>query len=277
MKVKTLLLILLGIPIGCFAHEKKDQVKNKKGTFSFYWGYNRSFFSKTNIHFNGPNYDFTLYDVKGTDRPTPLSLTYINPTTISIPQYNYRLSYFINDRFAISLGMDHMKYVMKQNQLARISGIITPEASQTFQGSYLNDEIKITPDLLQFEHTDGFNLVTVDGEYLLPLPVKMGKNFKSYFNMGIGGIWIVTKTNVKVMGEGLDNDFHVAGFSMAAKMGPRIEYKNKLFILGEIKGGYATLPSVLIKNEAPNIGDHNLSYLQYYFALGINFSLKKKH
>ena len=31
----------------------------------FYWGYNRSIYSKTDIHFHGPGYDFTVYDATG--------------------------------------------------------------------------------------------------------------------------------------------------------------------------------------------------------------------
>jgi hypothetical protein len=41
-----------------------------------------------------------------------------------------------------------------------------------------------------------------------------------------------------------------------------------------LKGGYATIPSVLIKNAAPEIGDHNLMFLEYYVVAGVNFMVK---
>ena len=93
------------------------------------------------------------------------------------------------------------------------------------------------------------------------------------WDFGIGGIWIVTKTKVKVLGDGLDNDFHVAGFTLIGKTGPRLTYKKKIFLSGEIKSGYASLPSVLIKNSEPEIGDHNLLFFEYYVVAGINFRL----
>lgn len=72
------------------------------------------------------------------------------------------------------------------------------------------------------------------------------ENLRFLWNFGFGGVWVVTKTNVKVLGEGLDNDFYLAGYTFTGKSGPRVEFKKHLFILGEVKGGYASLPSVLI-------------------------------
>ena len=162
-----------------------------------------------------------------------------------------------------------MKYVMTQGQQARISGIITEAASEQYAGIYLNDLIEVNRDLLVFEHSDGFNLVTIEFEYLQPF--FSGKKLAVQWNVGMGGIWVVTKTRVKVFGDGLDNDFHVAGFAFAGKTGPRIEWNERFFLLAECKSGYASLPSVLIKNDSPELGDHNLSFLEYYIAVGVNF------
>ncbi len=252
------------------------QENEKKGSFYLYWGYNRSFFSETNLHFNGPDYDITFYDIKGTDRPTKFGWVYINPTTITIPQYNFRIGYFLTNRFVLSFGIDHMKYVVTKHQETIISGVISPNISDKYEGSFLNEPIILDPDLLIFEHTDGFNLVSFDVEYLQPIKLKLHKKISINWNTGIGGIWIATKTNVRVLNDGLDNDFHTAGYTLIAKTGPRIEYKNRLFFLGELKGGYASLPSVLIKNSEPKLGDHNLSFLEYYFAVGVNFKFKRK-
>ena len=170
--------------------------------------------------------------------------------------------------------MDHLKYVVEQHQPTTLSGVIMEEASGTWAGSYLNTPIDLSPDLLTFEHTDGFNLVSLDFEYLHPLASVWEDRVQFLWNTGVGGIWVVTKTDVRVMGDGLDNDFHVAGFTMAAKTGPRIEFKHRFFALAEVKTGYASLPSVLIKNAEPEIGDHTLTFLEYYIAMGVNFRVR---
>lgn len=275
---KALLLALLSL---LFAREAFSQTpytppEGKKGSLYLYWGYNRSWYSRSNLHFTGPAYDFTVYDVTAQDRPTPFGAVYFKPSTFTIPQYVYRLGYHVTDRFAISGGLDHMKYVMDPGQATTLSGVITEEASPTYQGAYLHHPISLTDDFLQFEHTDGLNLVSLEFEYLMPLFRVLRGQVSAYWNVGTGGIWMVTKTNVKVLGDGLDNDFHVAGYTLAGKTGPRIEFRDRYFVLSEIKGGYASLPAVLIKNSEPEIGDHNFNYLEWYLAAGVNIRIRRK-
>lgn len=272
----TFLLLLLVFPFHTQAQTPElPGLGEKKGTLFFYWGYNRSWFSESNLHFTGPDYDFTLYDLKATDRPTPFGKKYFKLSTFTIPQYNYRLGYHINDRLVISGGIDHMKYVIEPIQPTTISGVIKNGISGNYGGAYLNEAIDLHPDLLQFEHTDGLNLVSLDFEYLQPLFAAWKNRLSFYWNTGFGGFWMVAKTRAIVLGDGLDNDFHVAGYSMAAKTGPRIEFKSRVFLQTELKGGYASLPSVLIKNEDRPIADQNLSYLEWNVVLGVNLRLKR--
>jgi hypothetical protein len=277
LRIVYLFFVLLSSGFESFGQSDASLwTNNKKGSFYFYWGYNRSVFSKSNLHFNGPHYDFTVYNLTGSDRPSKFGTVYFNPALLSIPQYNYRLGYFITNSFLISFGMDHMKYVVDQNQMTKISGVISPEASEKYAGTYINQPIQLKEDLLMFEHTNGFNFVGFDFEFQQPFAQAFQHKILFLWDIGIGGIWIVTKTDVRVMGDGLDNDFHVAGYAMAAKTGPRFEYKKHFFLAAELKGGYATLPSVLIKNAAPEIGDHNLGFLEYYIVAGTNFRIKKQ-
>ncbi len=273
MKISRLSIVVF-ILMGCLKLDGQESDISKKGAMYFYWGYNRSTYSLTNLHFNGPEYDFTLYELKGRDRPTKFGWGYFNPSRLTIPQYNLRAGYYLTDRITISLGTDHMKFILEENQRTRMSGVITAVASEKYEGSYLNEPINLENDLLQFEHSDGFNFASIDLAYLIPLYKK--HKFSVLLNVGIGGIWIITKTKVKVFNEGLDNDFHIAGYAGAGKIGPRIVYNNRFFLLWEVKGGYASLPSVLIKNSDPEIGDHNLSFLESYIAVGANFKIKKR-
>jgi hypothetical protein len=97
--------------------------------FSLYWGYNRAQFSASSIHFTGADYDFILHDVLAKDKPEAFTLNnYFNPKNIWIPQYNYRVGWFFNDRWSFSLGLDHMKYVVVQGQQVALNGTIAPLA-----------------------------------------------------------------------------------------------------------------------------------------------------
>lgn len=255
----------------------KDSTDTSKGKFYAYWGYNRSKFTKSTIHFSGPEYDFTLFDVTASDRPSPFSFRqYFHPAKFSIPQYNYRLGYRINKNWGISGGLDHMKYVVDQGQEVRISGVISETLSPKYAGAFLNETIIIASDFLQYEHSDGLNLLTLDFEYLFYFGKTKNDKIKIKLNTGIGGIWVVTKTNIKILGEGIDNDFHVAGFALAGKIGPRIEFADRFFIASEFKSGYMAVPDVLIENSAPKYADQTIIFFEYYVAAGALFRFGKK-
>lgn len=254
----------------------QPKFQNKTGSIYFYWGYNRSIYSTSDLHFSGPNYDFTVYDATASDRPTNPSLVYVNPLKFTIPQFNVRMGYFITKHIAASLGYDHMKYVMDQGQERLISGIITEEASSEYAGTYLQKPIVLSKDFLVFEHSDGLNVISTDLEYMIPLCTLFNDRLTLRWNSGIGGIWVLTRTDVRVMGDGINNDFKFSGYSMQIKTGPRLELKDRLFFLTEMKGGYASLPSVPIKNGAPEAADHNFGFLEFYFATGVYFRAKRK-
>ncbi len=256
-------------------NEWKEAASNK-GQFYIYFGYNRSVYSNSDIHFTGRDYDVTFYDLKASDRPTKFSFgNYFTPESFTVPQYNVRIGYFITDRFHISFGTDHMKYVINQYQQARISGVVSSNASAHYAGTYLNDTITLSTDVLRFDHTNGLNFMSLDVEYLQPIANIYRKKIWLKWNFGLGGLWVITRTDVKIFEDGVNNDFHLSGYALAAKTGVRIEFWKYIFLAYEVKGGYMTLPDVPINNSAPKHADHNFSFFEYYGMLGLQIPLNK--
>lgn len=111
---KLIVLISLFLSLITFAQEedKEKYTSSNKGKFYISWGGNRETFSQSDIRFKGENYDFTIKNASARDKPKGWHIDYINPTRITIPQTNFKLGYFINDHYSISLGEDHMKYVL---------------------------------------------------------------------------------------------------------------------------------------------------------------------
>lgn len=164
-----------------------------------------------------------------------------------------------------------MKYVMENGQTAEVSGVITTNASEKYAGTYLKKPMRIDADFLKFEHTDGLNLVSIDVEHYLPLWHSKKGKCRLDATLGTGGIWIVPRSDLRVFGRGLNNDFHVAGYTWTGKTGVRFNALKRFFIQAETRGGYISLPSVLVANEAPDIADHNFSFLEFSVVLGIYF------
>ena len=245
--------------------------------FYFYWGYNRASFARSDIHLAGREYDFTLYDVAARDRPTKFNFkTYFNPTSISIPQYNYRLGFFLTRRIAVSVGVDHLKYVVVHDQTVFMSGVIDEQVSRRYAGSYLRRPIRLSADFVRFEHTDGLNLVNLDLEYHLPVLQLAHPHLALHLLVGLGGVWVVPRTDARIFGYGLNNNFHLAGYSLAGKTGLRLYVLKRLFLMVETKAGYISLPNILLRNEQPERADQNIFFWEKMGAVGLDFNLGRR-
>lgn len=252
-----------------------QQSIKQKGEFFFYWGYNRSAFTSSDIHFQGDNYDFTLSDVQASDRPSKVELDpYLHIEKFTVPQYNYRLGYFLSDRISISLGMDHMKYVMDHGQKVNISGFI--DTDDEYQGEFSNEGVVIGNNFVYLEHSDGLNNLSIEADYWLPVWQSNNEKFGLQFMAGLGLGMYIPKTLVEVMGERLDNRFHVAGWGLSSKAGFRTTFFTHFFYEMSAKTGYVWLPNVLTTELGSAEANHHFGWFQVYGAFGISIPLNRK-
>ena len=85
MQKLTLPLLMLLLSISAEAQLFKLS-KPQFGGMYFQWGYNRDWYTKSDIHFrDGSNYDFVIYDVVAKDKPD-FSYWKEHPLDITIPQ-----------------------------------------------------------------------------------------------------------------------------------------------------------------------------------------------
>ncbi len=240
--------------------ENKPEQKKGKGTFYFIWGYNKDWFSKSDLHFVDhitDNYDFTLYGVKADDR---IGLSKIFNNDISIPQYVYRFGYYFNDKhnLGIELNFDHAKYIMIQDQRVHIKGNI--------HGETMDKDTILQPDFLKFEHTNGANFMMVN--LLKRTKFFQSKNQKHVLNYvlkpGVG--IVIPKTDVTLFGTRRDNVFHIAGYIMGLDGELRYEFGKHLFAETGFKGCFANYTNVLTLGEAR--ANHHFFSLEFLFAAG---------
>jgi cytochrome c1 len=278
VKTKLLSFLLLVISANIYAQETVNPEKytsHNKGKFYFFWGGNRESFSKSDIHFTGDNYDFTLYDVAAHDKPKGWHIDYFNPTRITIPQTNLRIGYFINDHYNISIGVDHMKYVMYQDRAVDYSGYYPNEG--TYGETLPNGQILLTEDFLTYEHTDGLNYINtefcrvddISKWFNLPNTDK----FQINLTEGLGVGFLYPKTNAKLLGNERHDDFHISGYGVSAKAGLNFTFFKHFFLQAEIKGGYIDMNDIrTTKNNSDKASQHFL-FLQRIIAFGGIFKI----
>jgi hypothetical protein len=161
MKILTVLLLALSVS-AAFGQVRSHKKKNSTaaGTLYFYWGYNRSYYTHSTIRFVGPEYDFKMRGVAASDRPDKFDpAVYFNPTTITVPQYNARIGYYFTDKWSLSFGVDHFKYVMNDRNDVLLDGFIGMSADSSMAGNYSDESFITDRDRFHYENTNGCNFL----------------------------------------------------------------------------------------------------------------------
>ncbi|MCZ4225057.1 hypothetical protein [Pedobacter rhodius] len=256
-------------------NKRKD---SRKGDFYFHWGYNSSWYGKSDIRFQGPNYDFTLKDVVAHDRQSKLSWDYLNPALITVPQYNIRVGYFIKDNYSISVGWDHMKYVMDIPQTVAITGYIGSNISQeqvstgTMAGNYNGQLINVKESMLTFEHTDGFNYANVEVERYDDIWVAPSGNTSLTLETGLGGGMIVPRSDVRLFGLGRNNHWNIAGYGLSAKVGLKFYVWKNIYLQNTTKVGTTNLKTIHTTGwDEYDKASQKINYLENLWVIGVQF------
>jgi hypothetical protein len=121
--INVFILLLLASPLFSQSQEKP---KERKGEFYFSWGYNKEWYTRSNVKVNQPslNNNYQLKSVRSHDHPGWDEGLFSTP--ISIPQYNYRIGYFFNRKkgLAFEINFDHTKHIIQDGQEVKISGTL---------------------------------------------------------------------------------------------------------------------------------------------------------
>ena len=256
---------------------------SRKGTFFGEWGYNRSAYLNSAIQFIGPGYDFTLSNVSAKDAPTPLSEfnKYVNPALFSIPQFNFHVGYFVKENLSISVGWDHMKYVMVNNQTAPITGFISSSVSlpaqavnPTYVGTFDHQNMQVSSaDFLTFEHTDGFNYASVELEHYKPI-WSYGNQSLDWVN-GAGVGLVVPRSDVRLFSLGKNHFWNVAGAGASLKTGLRMNFSKRIFFEAMVKTGYTRLWDIRTTGRSVDHAEQAILFGEFSGSLGICFGGRK--
>ncbi len=255
------------------SYAQENNFKKNSSNFYMYWGWNRGWFTDSDINFKGDNYDITLNDIKAKDRQSEFGIDpYFNPVKFTIPQYNFRVGYHIKKNVDLSIGIDHMKYVLEQDQQSLINGSIA--INSNYDGQYSNDTISISEDFLKFEHTDGLNYVNLEARN--SGIIFEFKNWSIKHLEGIGLGLMIPKTNTTLMGMNRHDDFHFSGYGLSGLIGLKFLFKEKYFIQLESKSGFIHMPNIRTTNSKTDRASQHFFFIQQNIVFGGFFSLNKK-
>lgn len=255
--------------------KEKKKVTNK-GKFFVYWGWNWASYTDSDIRFKGNNYDFTLSNVKAQDRQTKFSFRdYFHPGRVTIPQTNYRIGYFFKENYTISIGVDHMKYVMIADQDVKINGEIAV-GNTKYDGTYTNDNINLAADFLRFEHTDGLNYVNVELKRFDDVSSWFGLNLENLqinLTEGVGVGILYPRTNTSLLENERHDDFHLSGYGMSVGAGLNITFLKHFFVQADLKGGYINMGDIKTSTNPVDSASQSFYFFENTILIGGKFRL----
>lgn len=257
---------MLIVSINVFSQSSEYILPPKqKGAFYLTWGYHRNQYSRSTLHFKDvstDDYDFILYGAKAKDKPDMGNLF---KTPLTVPQYVLRVGYFFNDEkdLGIEFSWDHLKYVVRDNQIMHLKGSIREE--------YYDKDTLVTPDFVHYEHTNGNNyaMLSLVKRYSLIKTAKNEHKLSAVFTAGAG--LLIPKTDSNVLNNHNDGPFRYAGFVIGTSAAMRYNIIRYLYIEGSVKGAFVDYLNDKVYKQGRV--HHYFYSLQYVWAAGVNIPL----
>ena len=277
--MKTLIFIsfLIFLPF-LGASQKTSKDSQAKRAMFVYWGYNRSFYTDSKISFFGPGYDFSLAGVQATDRPSPDFITYVDPSTLTVPQFNARIGFNFKKKWALSFGYDHMKYVIVHGPTYLLSGRINPliDPISNWSGDYNAEPVTTDESILHYENTNGMNYIRAEISHIDKL-VRASNAFAIYSVSGLGAGLVLNYNDFTFAGEKSMTTLSMSGVGASAHLGIRFEFFRHFFVQANNSVGFLYQHRVKTRGNDPYAyARQSLGYFQSDIVLGGIFYLRPK-
>jgi hypothetical protein len=263
-KLPLLLLLFSGYASTSFCIDQ-PVAKPPKGHLYFAWGYNKDWYSTSDLHFeskNSDDYDFTLYDVRAHDKPRFES---IFNSDISIPQFIYRLGYTFarHPNMGIEIGFDHAKYIMNQDQRVHVKGKI--------HESLVDKDTILDRKFVRFEHTNGANFLMLSFVSRQHLHASKSGSHQFYSLIKPGAGIVIPQSEVALFNVNQNNNYHIAGYIFGLDLSMRYEFRQHLIVETGFKGTFANYLDVL--SVADSKANHKFFCLEWLISVGYQISL----
>jgi hypothetical protein len=232
------------------------------GNYYLSWGYNTEWYSTSNIHAALPdlNSDFTYQNIQGHDH---IGWDKLFQRAITIPQYNYRIGYFFNEKqdLGIELNFDHTKYVVTQGQSVKVSG--------KMNGRSIDTTVVVAYNTLDYQLNNGanfflFNIVKKLNIYETP---KGGINICGLGKFGVGPL--IPHVQNRIFGNDNIPHFQFGGWNTGIEAGLKVTIAKHIYLEFCNKLDYARYSQLDVYK-----GKVNQSFFCYELILNLGYTFK---
>jgi hypothetical protein len=267
-KIKYVVLTLM-VFLFCsdmMAQSTTKKKKERKGEFYFSWGYNKEWYTHSNVHVvqNSLGNDYKMVGITAHDHPGWNEQFFTK--AISIPQYNYRLGFFFNKKknLGFEINFDHTKYIIA-DQNAHIVGKLNNrqvDTSVAFNAAngfyyYLNNGA----NFLLFNLVKRWNWVNSKNE-----KIKIDVLAKA----GIGPV--IPHVENSFFGQKNDDGFQFGGWNVGIEAAVRATFFKYAYLEFANKGDFAAYSHL---STYEGLTKQNFGTYELILSLGVVFPMGK--
>ena len=228
--------------------------------FFFSWGYNGDSYTRQDMFFKQPalGNDFTLYGVQAHDSK---AWTDLFSHSLFVPQYNIRFGYFFNSKWGLEMALDHIKWIVTQDQQVRITGTLNHQPA--------DGQIVLSEAVLKYQLNNGANPIFFNLLRRVRLAGTPGKTWSTSLLAKAGAGFAVPHTENTVFGVNNVKGFQFFhGWNMDFGAAVRTNLYKRIYFEFEDKFVYASYHGVNIDQGTAH---HSLKANQFIWSFGIAF------
>lgn len=261
---KNVILIFLLLKI---TNIQAQSTTERQGEFYFSWGYNKEWYTHSNVHVNQPalGNSYNFLHIKGHDHPGWNEQFFTKQLTI--PQYNYRIGYIFNKEkgLGFEINFDHTKFIFADQQ-ARIKG--------TFNNKPIDSTVN-------FNATNGFYYYLNNGaNFLLFNIVKRWHYYKTkdekikIDGLGKAGIGpLIPHVQNAFFGQPNNPGFQIGGWNIGIEYALRATFFKNIYLEFANKLDYASYSGLKIYQGKAR---QSFGCYEWILNLGVTFPMGKK-
>lgn len=270
MRLKIGMALSLATLLGNNSNAQNTDYVGKKGQMYLSWGYNKEWYTMSNIHIRQSSLgnDYTFVNVIGKDKPGWTGDEHsVVQQPITIPQYNYRIGYWFKDNWAVEINFDHTKYQVEQQQLLHLKGTYNNAAVDTYFVNRGN---------LVWQLNNGANFFLFNLVHRIQVPKMQYKNFNVSLLMKGGIGFMVPHVENTIMGRNNNPHFQFGGWDIGVEAALRFTFFKYAYLEYCNKAVYARYSGLKI---AEGTASQAFGCYEMIANIGVNFPIctpKKK-
>jgi hypothetical protein len=240
--------------------QPRAQAATSGREFFVSWGYNGDRYARSDLHISQPSLgnDFTLVGVRVRDSK---AWTDLFNHSLFVPQYNLRFGLFFNEKWGLEVALDHMKWIVREDQQVRMTG--------TLNGEPVDTQVTLTPDVLRYQLNNGANPIFVNLIRRFHVAGAPGRTGHVAVLAKTGGGFAVPHTENTLFGQPNDKGFQpFHGWNLDAGAAVRIHILKPLYFEVEQKFVYARYSGVKVDSGTAR---HSVKASEFTFNFGMAF------